>query len=46
MILRTENIHPEINGTTHSPDSKQPFTHMLVNSPLPLALDLATEVAS
>src|ERR1035441_4863736 len=46
MILRTENIHPEINGTAHSPDSRQPSTHMLVNSPLPLALDLAAEVAA
>jgi GTP-binding protein EngB required for normal cell division len=46
MILRTENIHAETNGTAHSPDSSQPSTRMLANSALPPALDLAAEVAA
>ena len=46
MILRTEHLHPETNGTARSPDSSQPFTRMLPNSPLQPALHLAADVAA
>src|ERR1035441_4188176 len=46
MIPRTEHIHPETNGTARSPDSSQPFTRMLPNSPLQPALHLAADVAA
>src|ERR1039458_6570590 len=46
MIPRTQTIHPETNGTAHSPDSSQPSTCMLANSPLQSALDLAADVAA
>src|ERR1039457_3858195 len=46
MIPRTEHIHPETNGTAHTPDSSQPSTRMLANSPLQPALDLAADVAA
>jgi GTP-binding protein EngB required for normal cell division len=38
MILRTEDTHPDTNGTDHSPDFHLPAARMLANSPLPLAL--------
>jgi len=46
MILKTQDIHPEVNGTGHSSYSSLPSTQMLANPPLQPALDLAAEVAA
>src|ERR1035438_10524901 len=46
MILRTEDIHPETNGTDHSLHPSQRSTRTLANSPLQPALDLAADVAA
>jgi GTP-binding protein EngB required for normal cell division len=46
MIPRTEDIHPETNGTAHTPASSQPSTRMPANSPLQPALDLAADAAA
>jgi GTP-binding protein EngB required for normal cell division len=46
MILRTEDIYPEPNGTAHSSDSSHPSTPTLADSPQPPALCLAADVAA
>jgi len=46
MIPRTQDIHPETNGTAYFPDSSQRPTRMPASSPLQPALDLAAGVAA
>jgi GTP-binding protein EngB required for normal cell division len=46
MIPRTQDIHPETNGTDHSLHPSQRSTRTLANSPLQPALDLALDVAA
>jgi len=46
MILRTQGVHPETNGTDHFSRSHQQSTQLLANSPLQPSLDLAAGVAA
>ena len=46
MILRTQDILPEVNGTGHSSTPRQPYTQMPAHSPFQPALDLAADVAA
>jgi len=46
MILRTQGTHPETNGTSHFPRSRQQSTQSLANSRLQPSLDLAADLAS
>jgi GTP-binding protein EngB required for normal cell division len=46
MILKTQGIHPETNGTGDFPRSRQHGTQMLANSPLQRSVDLTADVAA
>jgi GTP-binding protein EngB required for normal cell division len=46
MTLRTRDIHPQTDGSTHSPDSSRRSTRRAAQSVLQAALDLAAELAA